>query len=86
MTPEQRLWQSVLLTAVQDAVYDGENVELQNAQRAAAIWLDKAGRDFREVCTLAGMDPQFIADAWRNGKLTKDSLKAATKYPAREGA
>jgi len=41
----------------------------------AREWLSGRSADFREVCSRAGMDADFVAEAWRDGKISLASLK-----------
>ena len=68
MTPEKILWQDVLMRAMLDATASltatiAEH-ELQ-ARRAARLWI--GSNDFREVCELAGMDPDSTLARFRAG-------------------
>ena len=38
-------------------------------QRAADQWIRDCGRDFRLVCSLAGMDAGFLSGAYRAGRV-----------------
>lgn len=70
-TPEQRLWQAVLAQAINDATRESASREEDRmAMMEARAWLDRGGRDFRRCCTLAGLDPDAVRDAWRAGRLT----------------
>ncbi len=75
MTPEQRLWQTVLLTAVLDATSDRKSL----TQAEAEAWLRYGGKQFRKVCHLAGLDPLFIREAYLEGRIDRDLLKSAAK-------
>lgn len=60
---ERTLWAAVLQTALEDAA--GRPTATGPAGRAAVIddahrWLARGGPDFRIVCWLAGVDPEFI--------------------------
>ena len=70
----RELWASVLLTAFNDAAgpVDPDTVTSQRRadQRAARRWLDHGGRDFRLVCSLAGVDPDAVRENWLSGKIT----------------
>jgi hypothetical protein len=66
MTPERKVWLTVLERAVWDALWprptkshDTSGVPMQ-AQREARAWFGT--KDFRTVCHLAGMCPEFIGD------------------------
>ena len=77
MTVEQELWQAVVLRAAMDALADNPSSdEDQRAKRDADRWFRFGGRDFREVCTLAGIDPDFIADAYKSGRIDRRLLKS----------
>lgn len=80
ISPEQRLWQSVLYRAVMDATDpDPGSDETIRAKRDALSWLRGGGKDYRKVCSLAGVDPDFIRDAFLAGRINRDLLKAAEK-------
>ena len=72
MTPEQRLWFSVLAQAARDAM--GNIViaddQLRRERMEAKGWFDWGGRDFRMVSALAGLDAGAVHEAWRAGKFT----------------
>lgn len=70
MTPETKLWQSVVLRAILDA-YGNERKERVNAD----AWLRYGGHDFRDVCAMAGMDQVFIRQAYVTGRINVDILK-----------
>jgi len=56
-TPEQYLWMSVLSKAAHDAIYTSDWLE---ARRAIA-WFKSNNQDFREVCQLAGFNPDYVS-------------------------
>lgn len=98
-TPEQRLWQTVLIQAINDALHDDPySPENTRAKREAISWLTRGTADFREVCSLAGFDPDHVREAWRCGKLSrvqskhgnghemKARVRDRTKYHRRFGA
>jgi hypothetical protein len=69
MNPERLLWQTILERAVVDALWpaparshDSSGTSKQ-AQREARAWFGT--RDFRTVCYLAGMCPEYIGDKVR---------------------
>lgn len=55
---------------------DARNVEQRNARDSAISWIKGCGRDFRDVCEMAGLDPHFLSDAFKNGKVSREKLKA----------
>lgn len=68
--PETGLWAGVLHRFFDDArhpsprrySYGSSTISISDQERARG-WLLGNGRGFREVCDLAGMDPDFILDA-----------------------
>jgi hypothetical protein len=62
------LWQAVVLRAVMDGLGMGHVrqavVSEREAQGEADQWLREAGWDMRHVCTLAGLDPDAVRDAY----------------------
>lgn len=72
MTPEQRLWQAVLGQAVADAMMeDPQSSKSVDAKKSARRWFDLADRNFRMVCELAGMNPDAVSEAWRDGRVSR---------------
>lgn len=70
ISSEKRLWQAVVLKAMSDATHPdgpGGSTEQGRATRDAISWLRSGGRDFRTVCHLAGVDPDFIQGAYLSG-------------------
>ena len=55
-TPEHCLWVSVLSKAAHDALYSSDWFE----SRQAISWFKSQRADFREVCELAGKDPNYV--------------------------
>lgn len=56
ISPERDLWQSVLHAAWVDA---------QRGDAACARWLLRCGSDMRQVCGLAGLDPEIVSEEAR---------------------
>ena len=80
MTPERRLWQSVIFQAAVDATNpDPKSEDLLRHKREAASWFRGRGRDFCEVCNRAGMDPDFLHEAFVAGRINRDILKKASR-------
>lgn len=71
--PETRLWQTVIFQAVIDATAKGDSLE----KRRAAEWLRENRRDFKQVCAMAGLDPDFISEAFCQGRIRRSVLKNA---------
>lgn len=80
------MWQAVLYAALRDAngivaaTNGGENPKKIISQ--AQSWLGT--RDFYEVCAHAGVDSNFILDAYRAGRFRK--MKRAMRYVTGEKA
>ena len=55
-TPEQDLWTSVLSKAAHDAIYSSDWFE----SRQAISWFKANRADFKEVCRMAGRDPEYV--------------------------
>ncbi|MBO29653.1 MAG: hypothetical protein CML61_13015 [Rhodobacteraceae bacterium] len=72
--PLTELWASVILRAVLDAHSTSEQRDERQARRQARIWLEGRTEDFRMVCALAGLDPDFIRDGWASGRITPERL------------
>ena len=45
----------------------------------AVSWLTSCGRGLRNACELAGMDPHFISESYRAGRIDRKILKAASE-------
>ena len=65
LTPEQYLWLSVLTKAADDAMYTSDWRE----SKSAIHWFRSGGEDFKNVCEMAGYDPQYV---WEH---IKDSIQ-----------
>lgn len=75
--PERDMWQAVLVQAFVDATYPREDLKLQHEKRKADSWIRSAGTDFRFVCNLAGMDADFLRDAYVAGRVSRERLRSA---------
>jgi hypothetical protein len=80
MSPEQELWQTVIEKAFIDAINPkpANPDDIREKARASA-WIRGCGRDFRLVCSLAGMDPEFLSDAFNANKINKDVFRNSSK-------
>ena len=54
--PEENLWTAVLTRAVQDVFSTSDWL----ATRGAIAWFKSNNKDFKEVCELAGRNPQYV--------------------------
>lgn len=75
----REMWQAVLHRAFVDATYDGPQRYEQQAQREAHSWIASCGKDFRQVCALAGMDADFLSNAYNSGRVDRALLKGADR-------
>lgn len=68
-SPETKLWQMVLLTAIEDAILGPTLTASRNQRlklcRQARAYLTSPNDDLAEVCTLAGMDMQAVIEQMR---------------------
>mgnify|MGYP003138918786 CR=1 FL=1 len=55
-TPEEDLWTSVLSKAAHDAIYSSDWFE----SRKAIEWFKANRADFKEVCKMAGRNPDYV--------------------------
>ncbi|MER9702669.1 hypothetical protein NKJ10_00205 [Mesorhizobium sp. M0204] len=76
---ERELWVAVILQATQDGLKD----------KRSRVWFQPANSDFVEVCSLAGLDPEAVAERATNAfrrydKAEADGIKfeIAMKSPA----
>jgi hypothetical protein len=77
MTPENKLWQKVLMQVIIDATFTGTTLENCREKKASINWITKAGKDFHTVCNLAGMDPDFVRDSFLAGRVDGELLRSA---------
>lgn len=73
-TPEQALWRAVIERAAIDA--NGRdrpcgNPDEARARRRAYFWIKGDSEDFRTVCALAGLDPDYVREQWLTGELPR---------------
>ena len=54
--PEEHLWTAVLTRAAQDVFSTSDWL----ATQAAIAWFKSKSKDFRDVCELAGRNPQYV--------------------------
>lgn len=71
LVEEKQLWQAVILQAVLDC---GASVRLQkdkDAQLETARWFNLRNKDFVEVCTMAGVSPDWIIRNMKTGSFIR---------------
>jgi hypothetical protein len=86
--PNRILWQHVLQQAFMDATSES-TAQVQSSASAAGKgsreqlsadrWIRDCGRDFRMVCSLAGMDADFLSGAYRAGRVNGEWLRQDPK-------
>lgn len=65
-SPERRLMLAILITAIMDATGQSccnRAVDRERNRILALAWFRDASDDFRTVCDLAGMDPDYVRRA-----------------------
>jgi hypothetical protein len=60
LTPDQRLFMSVLTLALEDAIYQGPYIKNIIYKRDAIDWIQYKSNDFKLICMMANMDPDYI--------------------------
>ncbi len=67
-TTEQNLWAAVLVQMVEDGLSAKPLGPHDHDRRIARSWFTDPGfsKDFAMVCDMAGFDPQFIRDRFKN--------------------
>ena len=58
-TPEQRMFLNVITQAIHDAAYKGDDRYYSYHRDQARAWLTSNSIDFRVVCRLADLDPDY---------------------------
>ena len=58
-TPEQRMFLNVITQAIHDAAYKGEDRYYSYHRDQARAWLVSNSMDFRVICRLADLDPDY---------------------------
>ena len=80
MLPETRLWQAVVLRALLDATARAPRSNADRVEKARAHgWIKRRDRGFVDASHLAGLDPDFIRDAYMKGKVSPEGLRRVMK-------
>ena len=58
-TPEQKMFLNVITQAIHDAAYKGEDRYYSYHRDQARAWLVSNSMDFRVICRLADLDPDY---------------------------
>ena len=77
-SPERALWQTVLLTAIEDALLP-ERRTYNRAKVDADRWIRGGGKDFRAACSYAGFDPDHVRDAYLAGRIRVDETRVGRR-------
>ena len=89
INPELVMWQNVIIRALLDAKWTPpvDRVQSDSATqdtnerakiaREADAWFRRGGKYFREVCSHAGFDPDFIHEAYTSGRIDIAQLRAS---------
>tara|TARA_R100000664_G_scaffold28383_1_gene39606 strand:- start:519 stop:752 length:234 start_codon:yes stop_codon:yes gene_type:complete len=72
-TPEQNLWVSVIAQQFTDAV----RKKTDNDVLLARNWLESNTTDFKTVCYLAGLNPEWVIREW---KMIKSGEKNISRW------
>jgi len=72
MTPEQRLWREVILFAIRDALRQNpRGMDSRSDMDEARSFFESHGKWrkwFDTCCHLAGWEPEFVRDGYRNAR------------------
>ena len=82
---ERALWAAVVYQAALDATreFPPSLPESERHEcRKARIWFEQGGSDFRQVCDLAGYDPDWLREKFLSGLITQDGLKGRPRERA----
>lgn len=88
-SPDRLLWQSVIERAIFDASVQREKIGSGSSgtsamqREQADNWLRRNTEDYRTVCALAGVDPDFLREAYTSGRIDIRAFRAAI-YVRRE--
>jgi hypothetical protein len=76
--PEKELWQAVIHLALLDAIpfKPRKRKRKTNEEWMADSWIRNGSRDFRNVCYLAGVDPDCLRDAYVAGRICPAALRS----------
>jgi len=75
ISQEKRLWQAVVYRAFADATAESHGGISSREKQEAISWIKRGGRDYRRVVTMAGMDPDFLRDAFIGGRVDAKLLR-----------
>ncbi|NBO18713.1 MAG: hypothetical protein EBV03_05680 [Proteobacteria bacterium] len=77
---EKAMWMAVITQAMMDALSRSSKVDEQYHKHEAIRWLTGNGKDFKMVCILADVDPEYIRSR------VKKALAAPRLWRAKAGS
>jgi len=86
LEPYRALWKAALHQKLVDATSDHpkQDLEGQRAKKQALQDINGNTRNFRFVCVCAGMDSDFVREAFMGGRIDPALLRAGTDHKAKE--
>lgn len=80
ITPTQAMAQAVIRRALLDAHHAspqsyGDGGTTRNQKSQADAWFRDCGRDFRDICDVAGIDARLLSEKYCAGKINVDILR-----------
>lgn len=78
----QQLYQEIVLMALRDALHAKRKVERAQAD----AWIRSGGNWFRQCCTYAGWDPDFVRDAYVSGRVNPDLFYGQYQHDRRRAS
>ena len=80
MTPEQKLWQAVILQAIQDALrLDTRTIDTELNRDEAVSFFECGGewrKHFNLCCNLAGYEPAYVLEGYEKAKKSRGDYTA----------
>ena len=73
---ERSMWAKVVPHAIIDATYQGKSAQGVLEKARADSWFRNGGHDFALVCSLAGLDPRSVREAYVEGRIDGSQLSA----------
>lgn len=61
---EERLWKGVLVTALEDCLNNSDNKTESYRKQEAHQWFIQGGKDFKNVCHMAGIEPELVRNRY----------------------
>lgn len=73
LSPYIALWKAVITQALMDAGNNFKKKEYKTIKARAISWLDGKSDDFKDVCEMAGLEPEYIRK--KSGEAIKNGCK-----------